>query len=186
MTAPTTTPTSAVNVDGEGHPDIPWPVVDAALTADRWGTAEGASTWLSTASADGDVHVTGVAALWLGDGFWFISGPRSRKTRLLEENPRCAVATAVGDSMDVVLEGIADRVTAGDVLARVTAGFADVGWPAEPAGQQVTAPFWAPTAGPPPWDCWHVRPVRVHVVAGGDPAGAMRFAFDEPAPTGLG
>lgn len=80
--------------------------------------------------------------------------------------------------MDVVVEDDARHVTDPDDLARVTVAYQDVGWPAEPAGDGVTASFWAPTAGPPPWDLWHVHPRRLYALVMAEPPGAMRFDFD--------
>lgn len=176
----TMTPKTATNIHDEGLPDVAWQRVAVELDDNRWGPAGSPAFWLSTAGRDGVVHTTGVAALWLGDGFWFTSGLDSRKSRCLRENPRCTVACTTSGAepgMDLVVEGTARQTGDADDLARVTAAYARQGWPAEPSGDAVTAPFGAPTAGSGPWQLWHVHPERIYAIVMAPPAGAMRFTF---------
>ena len=61
---------------------------------------------------------------------------------------------------DVVVEGSAIRVTDSASVARVAKAWADNGWPAEPdqSGTGITAPFNAPSQGPPPWNVYRIEP----------------------------
>ena len=80
---------------------------------------------------------------------------------------------------DVVIEGDAVRVNAPDAMARVAKAWADNGWPAEPdeSGSGITAPFNAPSQGPPPWDVYRIEPRSATVVLATDPGGLTRFRF---------
>jgi hypothetical protein len=51
--------------------------------------------WLSAIDADGRPHMTAVGAFWFGERCYFTGGPRSRKIRNLERDPRCALGVAV-------------------------------------------------------------------------------------------
>ena len=62
--------------------------------------------WLSTVDADGRPHLTAVGAFWVDDRYYFCGGPRSRKIRNIERDPRCAFGVAL-DGFDVALEGTA-------------------------------------------------------------------------------
>src|SRR5258706_4006730 len=80
--------------------------------------------WLSTTDADGRPHVTAVGVFWFGDRYYFTGGPRSRKIRNLERDPRCAFGVAI-HGYDVALEGRAARVTDDAMLHRLGQVFAD-------------------------------------------------------------
>jgi len=70
-------------------------------------------------------------------------------------------------------------VTDPGVVARVAKAWADDGWPAEPdeSGTGITAPFNAPSQGPPPWNVYRVAPRSATVVLGVEPGGLTRFRF---------
>ena len=79
----------------------------------------------------------------------------------------------------VVIEGDAARVTEPGALARVAKAWADSGWPAEPdaSGAGITAPFNAPSQGPPPWNVYRIEPRSAVVTLGAEPGGLTRFRF---------
>jgi PPOX class probable F420-dependent enzyme len=60
--------------------------------------------WVATIHADGRPHVTPVWGVWDGAAFWFSCGPRSRKARNLDRDPRATVTTSDPDE-PVILEG---------------------------------------------------------------------------------
>jgi Pyridoxamine 5'-phosphate oxidase len=136
------------------------------------------TTWLSTVNEDGSPHVTAVGALWLGGSFWFQTGPVTRKNRNVARDPRCAIAVSIRDA-DVVAEGDAERITDPATLTRLAKAWADQGWPAEldESGVGITAPFNAPTQGPPPWNVFRIKPQSVTVTLGTEPGGLTRFRF---------
>jgi hypothetical protein len=136
------------------------------------------TTWLTTLDEDGSPHVTAVGAVWLDGTFWFQTGSGTRKARNVARDPRCSVAVSIRDA-DVVVEGDAARVTDRSSVARAAKAWADGGWPAEPdpSGSGITAPFNAPSQGPPPWNVYRIQPRSAIVVLGVDPGGLTRFTF---------
>jgi hypothetical protein len=136
------------------------------------------TTWLSTVNKDGSSHVTAVGAVWLDGTFWFQTGSGTRKARNVVLDPRCSIAVSIRDA-DVVVEGEAVPVTDGAELARVAKAWADQGWPAEPdeSGSGITAPFNAPSQGPPPWNVYRITPRSATVTLGVEPGGLTRFRF---------
>ena len=164
------------NLDIYGSPPIPWSRALDQLNV--WESGPGKSTFLSTTDPDGQPHVAGIGAFWLDDRFYFTSGAKTRKSRDLAANPRCAIALTLPD-MDLVVEGTAERVTDDGTLQRVAKIANEGGWPAKVEGDSLTAPFSAPSAGPPPWDLYVVRAKVAVGVAYKEPYGATRWRFDE-------
>jgi hypothetical protein len=134
--------------------------------------------WLSTTNEDGSPHLTAVGALWLDGTFWFQTGSATRKGRNMVRDSRCSVAVSIRDA-DVVVEGAAIQVTDPAEIARAAQGWAEQGWPAEPdeSGSGITAPFNAPSQGPPPWSVYRLIPRPATVVLGAEPGGLTRFKF---------
>ena len=67
---------------------------------------------------------------------------------------------------------------AGDVvLPRHVAARRAAAWPAEVEGEAFTAPFSAPSAGPPPWELYRFRLRTAFGVATAEPHGATRWRF---------
>lgn len=64
--------------------------------------------WVATIHPDGRPNVTPVWGVWAGEALWFSCGPRSRKARNLERDPRLTVTTSDAGE-PVVLEGTAVR-----------------------------------------------------------------------------
>ena len=136
------------------------------------------TTWLSTVNEDGSPHVTAVGALWLDGSFWFQTGSGTRKGRNVARDPRCSIAVSILDA-DVVAEGEAAREIHSATLTRLAKAWADQGWPAEVnvTGAGITAPFNAPSQGPPPWNVYRIKPHSVTVALGSEPGGLTRFKF---------
>ncbi len=165
----------------EGLPPVDWTQIDEKLdstSAPRPDAHNARTTWLATTNEDGSPHVTPVGALWVEGTFWFQTGARTRKARNVERDPRCTVAVSILDA-DVVLEGDAARVTDPKFVARLAKAWADQGWPAQPdeAGSGITAPYNAPSQGPPPWNVYRVAPRSCVVTLGIEPGGLTRFKF---------
>jgi hypothetical protein len=135
------------------------------------------TTWLTTLNDDGSPHVTAVGALWVDGTFWFQTGD-TRKGRNVARDPRCSLAVSIRDA-DVVVEGEAARVTDPQAVAKLAKAWADQGWPAEPdeSGTGITAPFNAPSQGPPPWNVYRIEPRSMTVCLGVEPGGLTRFRF---------
>ncbi|WP_433438049.1 pyridoxamine 5'-phosphate oxidase family protein [Nonomuraea sp. CA-141351] len=70
--------------------------------------------WLSTVRADGRPHVTTLIAVWQDDALCFTTGAEEQKARNLESNRNCALTTgasSMSGGLDLVVEGVAERVT---------------------------------------------------------------------------
>ena len=134
-------------------------------------------TVLGTVTPEGKPHAAGVGALWI-DGSWYIvSGPGTRKSRNLEANPTCTL-TARLPGIDVVFAGEAQQITDPQVLERVAAVYRATGWPTEVEGEGFTAPYTAPSGGPPPWNVYRLElREAVGVGTSKEKHGATRWNF---------
>jgi hypothetical protein len=71
-----------------------------------------------------------------------------------------------------------ERVTDGGELASIAEAFVRSGWPAEVAGDALTAECSAPSAGPAPWYVCRVKPLTVFALGTSEPFGATKFQLD--------
>jgi hypothetical protein len=165
----------------DGLPPVNWASIvenlEAGLPPDP-NAHNARTTWLSTSNVDGSPHVTAVGALWLDGSFWFQTGSGTRKSHNVARDPRCSMAVSIRDA-DVVVEGEAAQETDPVLLKRIAEAWADQGWPAEvdETGTGITAPFNAPSQGPPPWNVYRITPISVTVVLDTEPGGLTRFNF---------
>jgi Pyridoxamine 5'-phosphate oxidase len=167
------------NLDGYGAPPIEWSRVYAVLDsqlpqAPGTGGPQRHTTWLTTINPDGSPHVTAVGVIRCRDSWYFTSGPATRKSRNLARDPRCVISVAT-EAFDLVVEGIAERITDADELHSVATAFAADGWPARVEGDALTAAYSAQSAGPPPWYCYRMQPSTVFALGTSEPFGATRF-----------
>lgn len=167
----------------EGLPPIEWSHVAAQLsdllTHDDPRAPNRATFWLTTLDADGSPHVTSVGALWHAGSMWFQTGARTRKAKNLARDPRVTISVAT-QSFDVMVAGEARRVTDPETIAGIAALWVRGGWPAEldPSGTGITAPFNAPTLGPPPWFVHELKPRTATAVGTAEESpGSMRWRF---------
>jgi len=162
------------NLDIYGNAPIPWTRAREAMLASQ---GPDVTFFLATVRPEAAPHVAGIGAMWVDDTLWFVSGPGTRKSRNLAANPACTISARL-PGIDVVLEGRAERVTDTATLERVAAVYRDVGWPAEVEGDAFTAPYSAPSAGPPPWHLYRFTAHTGFGVATEEPHGATRWRFD--------
>ena len=170
-------PTETKNLDGYGNPALPWARASAALNA----TGKKNDTWfMGTTDPDGQPHAAGVGALWHAGGLFFTSGDGTRKSRNLGKNPAATISISL-DGIDLVFEGSVERVTDRATLEAVADRYNDDGdgWPVKVDGDAFTAPFSAPSAGPPPWRLYRLRFEKVFGVASAEPNGATRWSFGD-------
>jgi hypothetical protein len=166
--------TETRNLDIYGSAELPWSRPRDLLRRDT-PTAD-LPFFLTTVRPDGRPHSAGIGAVWHDDALYFTSGPGTLKSRNLAANPACTVSVRL-EGVDLVLEGDAHRVTDPPTLDRLAALYRKGGWPAQVDGDAFTAPFSAPSAGPPPWHLYALT-VRAAVgVATAEPYGATRWTF---------
>jgi len=186
---PGDTPTSERNLDGYGAPQIGWAripeTLDGAITqAPGTGGPGRHTSWLTTINPDGSPHVMPVGVIRVNGTSYFNSGPATRKSGNLARDRRCVISIAT-EPFDLVIEGVAERVSDAAELQTVAETYAAEGWPASVSGDALTAEFSAPAAGPPPWDVYKVVPSTVFALGTAEPFGATRFDLEPgSAPVG--
>jgi len=157
-----------------GLESIPW---SRALEALEGTDPDGQSSFIATTRPDGRPHLAGIGALWDDGTVYFVSGAGTRKSRNLVENANCAISMTL-KGIDLVFEGVAERVTDDATLRRIAKRYGDQGWPAVVEDGAFTYNYSAPSAGPPPWDLYSVRPTTVYGVLSAEPGGATRWRFE--------
>jgi nitroimidazol reductase NimA-like FMN-containing flavoprotein (pyridoxamine 5'-phosphate oxidase superfamily) len=154
---------------------VPWSRAEEALNSTD---APNGGTWfLATTRPDGKPHVAGVGALWDNGHVYVVSGPTTQKSRNLADNPNCAISVSM-KGMDLVIDGVAERVTDEQTLQRMAARYAETGWPTKVQDGAFTYDYSAPSAGPPPWYLYRITPTSVVGVLGEAPGGATRWMFE--------
>jgi pyridoxamine 5'-phosphate oxidase-like protein len=167
-------PVETKNLDIYGDAVLPWSrprdVLDAIDP-----TAH--ITWfLGTAGTNGRPHAAGVGALWYEGELYFTSGDTTKKSRDLAANANASISVSL-EGMDLVFEGMVERVTDDSTLRAVVKAYNDSGWPASVEADAFTAPFSAPSAGPPPWKLYRLAFDKVIGVASAEPHGATLWRF---------
>jgi hypothetical protein len=168
------TPVETTNLDRYGSAELLWIRARDAMAVGSMGPD--VTHFLGTTRPDGRPHAAGVGAIWLDGDIYFTSGPGTRKARNLAVKPACTLSVRA-DGIDLVFEGTAKRVSDEETLQRAVAIYREAGWPAEVEGGALTAPFSAPSAGPPPWHLYRLTFDTVFGVAGAEPYGATRWRF---------
>ena len=167
-------PIETRNLDGYGNAALPWSRPKAVLDAIDPGAM---ITWfLGTTGSSGRPHAAGVGAMWHDGDLFFTSGDGTKKSRDLGANPHASISVSL-DGIDLVFEGPVERVTDRPTLEAVAGKYASGGWPASVEGDAFTAPFSAPSAGPPPWKLYRLAFERVIGVASAEPHGATTWRF---------
>jgi hypothetical protein len=174
-------PVETTNLDIYGNPELPWSgardAIAAVYSPKPHSDAYIAAT-LGTIRPDGRPHAAPVGALWVDDTLYFVSGPTTQKTKNLAHDPNCTFSLH-GEGMDVVLEGVATRVTDTETLEHLAGQYRN-SWPVEVEGDAFTAPYSAPSAGPPPWYLYRLTAHQaVGVGTVHDVSGATRWTFEE-------
>ncbi|HEV8568143.1 MAG TPA: pyridoxamine 5'-phosphate oxidase family protein [Actinoplanes sp.] len=114
-----TVPTVELNTDFSepGAAAVPWTDVDDVLTKSEM-------FWLSSVRGDSRPHVTPLPAIWLDGVLHFCTGDQEQKTANLKANPNCVLTTGTNQlhsGLDVIVEGVAERVTDRAQLVRLAA-----------------------------------------------------------------
>jgi len=96
----------------EGTGLLPWSWAVERLTRSH-------DYWVTTTWPDGRPHLTPVWGAWLDTAVWFSCSGNSRKTRNLERDPRCSVATDNAYE-PVIIDAQAERTTDADAIQSFT------------------------------------------------------------------
>jgi hypothetical protein len=157
-----------------GNPELPaasWTELERLLS-DEPGT-----TWLSVPGPQG-AHVRPLIAAWTGTTFVFASKASAAKSRRLDADSQCSLAIDLGVA-HLVVEGIAARLTGATDLARAADAMRDVyDWPTTVVGDELDAPYAAPSSGGPPFRAYEVTPTRAFAFPTNDEFDPTRFTFD--------
>lgn len=167
-------PAEVTNLDRYGNPPLPWSRPRKLLAVGSLGP--GTTSFLGTSTRQGRPHAAGIGTVWHDGDLYFSSGPATRKSRDLSANPACTISMRL-EGIDLVFDGSAARVTDRRTLEQVAAVYRSGGWPAEVEGDAFTAPYSAPSAGPPPWHLYRFTFHTAVGVATAEPYGATRWRF---------
>ena len=167
-------PVDVKNLDQYGNAPLLWSRARDLLEANPAGP--GMPYFLGTVCPDGRPHAAGVGAYWHDGDIYVVSGPGTRKARNLAANPACTIAVSL-EGIDLTLEGEATRVTDAPTLETLAGLYRESGWPVEVEGDAFTAPYTAPSGGPPPWYLFRVTIHTAFGVASAEPHGATRWRF---------
>jgi len=167
-------PTDVKNLDQYGNPPLEWNQARALLDTQ---TESDHPAWLGTVDPDGSPHATGVGTCWYDGDMYFVSGPGTRKSRNIAGNPAVTIATSL-KGMDLVLEGNASQVTDPEILEKIAELYRAEGWPVKVDGTVFTAPYTAPSGGPPPWNLYRLTAQTIYGVGGVDAPKATRWRFE--------
>jgi hypothetical protein len=166
-------PVETTNQDRYGGEPLQWSRAREQLMVEP---DPGVPWFLGTGRPDGSPHSAGVGCVWFDGDLYFTSNPDTRKARNIAADPACTISVRLA-GIDLVLEGAAVVVTDTPTLEQVAELFRSGGWPAEVAEGAFTAPFSAPSAGPPPWQLYRFTFRTVFGVATAEPYGATRWRF---------
>ena len=167
-------PIQTKNLDIYGHEALPWSRPRGLL--DGLDPSAMITWFLGTTGTTGRPHAAGVGAMWVDGGLYFTSGDETKKSKDLVANPHASISVSL-EGIDLVFEGPVERVTDGPTLDAVARKYKEGGWPVTVDGDALTAPFSAPSAGPPPWKLYRLAFHRVIGVAGAEPNGATTWQF---------
>lgn len=171
---PESTPVETTNLDIYGHDALPWsrPRDLLELTPSRLDI----TFFLGTVRPDGRPHAAGVGALWHKGDVFIVSGPNTQKSHNLAGNPACTLSVKL-EGIDLIMEGEAQRITDTPTLEEAAKLYRESGWPVEAQGDAFTAPYSAPSAGPPPWYLYRFTIHTAFGVASAEPHGATKWRF---------
>jgi hypothetical protein len=142
------------NNDGREPTVLPWSHARQRIDDARY-------YWLGTSHPSGRSQLRPVLAVRVGGALYTTSSPHARKGRNLDRDARCSIAVTA-DDMHIVLDGLASKVVDPELLGRVADAYrAKYDWNVTVAGGKFDAPYGAPTAGPPPYQPYEIRPTAV-------------------------
>jgi hypothetical protein len=85
--------------------------------------------------------------------------------------------TIATDDFDIVVQGPAKRILDPRRLHGIADAFKKEGWEPTVVKGGLTAKYSAPSAGPPPWNVYEIRPETIFALGTAEPYGATRWKF---------
>src|SRR5439155_19709986 len=101
---------------------------------------------------------------------------KTRKAENIARNPNCVITIATHD-FDLVFEGPATKIVDPARLGQIAEMYTKEGWSPTVVKDGLTAKYSAPSAGPPPWHVYEVKPETVFALGTSEPYGATRWNF---------
>jgi nitroimidazol reductase NimA-like FMN-containing flavoprotein (pyridoxamine 5'-phosphate oxidase superfamily) len=92
--------------------------------------------------------------------FYFNASPGTRKAKNLARNPQCVITVATHD-FDLVIEGEARKVDDEAKIQRIAEAYTAAGWQPTVRDGALYTEYSAPSAGPPPWPAYEVKPTTI-------------------------
>ncbi|MBY4108366.1 pyridoxamine 5'-phosphate oxidase family protein [Rhodococcus fascians] len=136
-----------------------------------------ATSWLSVRRSRGGVHTRPVFAAFGDMSFFFATKGSAAKTAHLHDDNEVSLAIDL-DEMHLVVDGVAERLTTPDDLHHASAVLLDVfDWPTQVRGDELDAPYAAPTSGGPPFQAWELRPTQSWAFPTRDQFEPTKFIF---------
>src|SRR5438105_15907197 len=114
--------------------------------------------------------------LYVDDALYFTAGPKTRKAVNIARNPNCVITIATHD-FDLVIEGPATRIVNPARLKQIAEIYTKEGWSPTVVKDGLTAKYSAPSAGPPPWHVYEIKPETIFALGTSEPYGATRWNF---------
>jgi hypothetical protein len=134
--------------------------------------------WLATTSPDGRPHLMPVLGVWVESALHFCTSGRTRKGRNLARDPHCSLSID-SDDLHLILEGVASPVGDDDHLHQIAVAYEEkYGWETTVSGGALVGSG-APSAGPPPYSVYAVRPTTAFGFGTDESFGATRWRFDK-------
>lgn len=165
-------PASAVNITHQYEDHTLQPVdddttIDWTELVDR--LSGGGTFWLTTINSASRPHTRPVLAVIVNGALVIASSATAAKTTALRAAGPTSIATST-DGLDIIWAGTSQPITDPTELASVTAAYQSTyGWPVDTTEDALTAPYGAPTAGPPPYEAFRIEPATVHAIGTDEP-----------------
>jgi hypothetical protein len=161
---------TGTGAEAKGKPAAAWPEVEERLRSGE------SIVWLSLRTDDG-VHTRPVFAAWTGTSFVVASNATAVKSHHLDTGDQCSLALDLG-ATHLTVDAHPVRLTEQHDLERASGAFRDVyNWPTTVAGNELDAPYAAPTSGGPPFRVYELTPVRAFAFSASDQFEPTRFVF---------
>lgn len=183
-TAPPT-PTRAVNITrqfDDGQLQRHDPTITLAWSALVEAMAGGGTFWLTTIDADGRPHTRPVFAVIANGHLVTASSATAAKTTHLHSAQQTSIATS-SRGLDIIWSGQPSLVEDDREFEATAAAYRDTyGWDVhtDAASAALTAPYGAPTAGPPPYETYRINPRTVHAIATSETRTGQSTRWDFP------